>query len=108
MDVSNKRQMLIERIYDAVEFPDSTAAVYSDIYYAFIHALGYKNDMIEFKTYFSEFIDPMYQRYRMEPDICHNLTLNILEKARIDIIESIANRLEYFSNMEYDTGYDSF
>ena len=101
--MSNKRQMLIERIYDATEFPHSATAVYSDVYYAFVEALGFKYNIHEFKTHFPEFIDPMYQRYKMDPLNCQNLTSNILEKANIDIIESIANCLEESFNLEYDS-----
>ena len=100
------RQMLIERIYDAVEFPHSATSVYCDLYYGL--AKAQQMERTDFKSFFPQFIDPCTQNYRLKESNALELTTAILENSRLDILECIADELERTLYLEYDDGYDSY
>ena len=99
------RQVLIERIYDASEFPHSARCVYSNIYYGMADAMNMEVE--DFRTFFPKLINPMYQGYKLDELKCAELNATMLEKCRNDILEGIANYVEYYANLDYDDGYDS-
>ena len=100
-----ERQELIEQIYDLSEFPHSARCVYSNIYYGMADVMNMEAE--EFRTFFPKIIDPMYQGYRLDEQKCAELNSEMLEKCRMDILEGIVNYIEYYTNLEYDDGYDS-
>jgi hypothetical protein len=104
------RQMLIERIYDACEFPHCARNVYGNIYYGIANSLNMETE--EFKAFFPEILSPMYHGYKLNQEKCAELSADILEKANLKLLEGVAEYVEYYANLEYpsdfDEGYDSF
>jgi hypothetical protein len=97
------RQMLIERVYDACEFPQSDVHVYISVYYALSDALNMEAE--DFKQFFPYLTCPTRYNSMLEYS---KFTSQILEKSRLDILEEIAENIEYYANLEYDDGYDSY
>lgn len=91
------RQALIERIYDACEFPHCARSVYSNVYYALADAINMEDRT--FMHFFPNLINPTQTHHK--DDVYVSKTVHILENSRLDILESIANRLEYFDRLEY-------
>ena len=98
------RQELIERVYDASEFPHCARSVYGKIYYGLADAMNMGAD--EFRKFFPNLIDPMTQGYKLNEQKCAALNAEILGQCRLDILEDIAAHIENNAT-EYEDGYDS-
>lgn len=96
------RQQLIERIFDAQEYPDDICAVYSNIFYSFAKSL--KMEPSYCKEIFPWLIDPMYEQYKMNPLNCKNIICKIISRANINVLQDIAEQEE--EDVEY-YDYDS-
>ena len=96
------RQMLIKRIYNACEFPQSDVHVYISVNYALSDALNMEDE--DFKQFFPYLTCPTRYNPMFEYSKC---TSQILEKSRLDILEEITEHIEYYAYLEYDDGYDS-
>lgn len=105
-----ERQALIERVYDACEFPHCARNVYGNVYYGLCDAMKMESE--DFKTFFPKILSPAHDGYKLDQEKCALLTAEILEKSRIDVLQNIVDYIEYYLYVEYpsdfDDGYDSY
>lgn len=94
------RQTLIETIYDSIEFPHSERAIYSDVYYAFLHAMNMTED--DQKMFFKWLISPSSENFRLTGEKCTYLSTMILDSARLDILETMSDYLIHLNEVAQD------
>ena len=101
-----ERDALIERFYDSCEFPHCARNVYCNVYYGLASAM--KMECEDFQILFPNLHNPIHNRYEFNHENYINLSAKILETCRLDVLEGIVEYIEYYANLEYDDGYDSY
>ena len=99
-----ERQLLIERVYDGCEFPFCPQNVYGNVYYALCDSMNMNND--DFKTFFPDLPSPMFHIYKLDKNKCAELSILILEKSTIEVLQKIVSHIEYFANLQNEDDYD--